>query len=298
LSVDSTSIMSSPPPPPPPATTTTTHGKGGASNNKPKAAQSSSFGVSLVFQRFRSCELLLNNAEWVRVGHGRRRRRCRGRQSDAAAATTTTATESDECHDTESNSDNEPSQQQQHCGLLVYVSFSRHATPDCALQAAHTIVNLPLLTEGVWGDGVSKTFGALNHQQHDLDVDRSIVLVPQANLICKVKQQGRSVQYHGQASFAQGQELYLALVQHVRHLVNEHCGSDIRKLRGEGESQGAATAPVTGAQEDRWSSSEVDATSNAHPLRRPVEVVAGTFGTRQGLTIESDMGPFCHVVNL
>jgi D-Tyr-tRNA(Tyr) deacylase len=292
-------------PAPPPATTTTTHGKGGAPNNKPKAAPSNSFGVSLVFQRFRSCELLLNNAEWVRVGHGRRRR-CRSRQSDAAAAaaaatTTTTATTTSAAsdNDTESNQNQlteEPSQQQ-HCGLLVYVSFSRHATPDCALKAAHTIVSIPLLTEGVWGDGVSKTFGALNHQQH-FGVDRSIVLVPQANLICKVKQQGRSIQYHGQASFAQGQELYLMLVQHVRHLVNEPCGTMVGELRGEGESEGAAAAPVTGAQEDGWSSSEVDATSNAHQLRRPVVVAAGTFGTRQGLTIESDMGPFCHVVNL
>jgi D-Tyr-tRNAtyr deacylase len=295
--------MSSPAPPP---ATTTTHGKGGtSSNNKPKAAPSSSFGVSLVFQRFRSCELLLNNAEWVRVGRGRRRRRCRSRQSDAAAAaktatTTTTNADSDNnIHSNQNPSEEEEQsqqQQQQHCGLLVYVSFSRHATPDCALKAAHTIVNLPLLTDGVWGDGVSRTFGALNHH-YDLDVDRSIVLVPQANLICKVKQQGRSVQYHGQASFAQGQDLYLMLVQHVRHLVNEHCGTIVGKIRGEGESMGAAAAPVTGEQEDRTMSG-VDATTNAHPLRRPVEVVAGTFGTRQGLAIESDMGPFCHVVNL
>jgi D-Tyr-tRNAtyr deacylase len=253
--------------------------------------------VSLVFQRFRYCELLLNNAEWVRVGQGRRRRRCRSRQSDAAAAAATTTSSAD-CDNEINSNQNQLMEEQRHCGLLVYVSFSRHATPDCAVKAAHTIVNLPLLTEGVWGDGVSRTFAALNQQQYDLGVDRSIVLVPQANLICKVKQQGKSVQYHNQATFAQGRELYLMLVRHVRHLVNEHCGNDIRKVRGEGESEGAAAAPVTGEQGDRSSLSEVDTTSNAHQLRGPVEVVAGTFGTRQGLTIESDMGPFCHVVNL
>jgi hypothetical protein len=29
-----------------------------------------------------------------------------------------------------------------------------------------------------------------------------------------------------------------------------------------------------------------------------IHVVAGSFGKRQGLVMESDMGPFCHVVNL
>jgi hypothetical protein len=29
-----------------------------------------------------------------------------------------------------------------------------------------------------------------------------------------------------------------------------------------------------------------------------IQVVSGSFGKRQGLELLSDMGPFCHVVNL
>ena len=38
--------------------------------------------------------------------------------------------------------------------------------------------------------------------------------------------------------------------------------------------------------------------NDASLLNRYCPVVAGTFGTRQGLRIDSDMGPFCHVVQL
>jgi D-Tyr-tRNA(Tyr) deacylase len=289
----------SPSAPLPAPTTTTAHSKGGPSKGSSSSSSSSSFGVSLVFQRFRSCELLVNDAEWVRVG-------CTSRSETAAAAAaaaTTTATSADCSNDIKSDPPPESRQQQQqqqqhHCGLLVYVSFARDAAPDCVGKAARAIVSIPLLTEGVWGDGVSKTFGALSlrqNQQQEHNVGRSIVLVPQANLICKVKQQGKSVQYHGQASSIKGRDLYEQLVQHVQRLVDEHNESSRNSIRergseeGAGESDGVVPSAAARSSEDN--------------APRPgggggVEVVAGTFGTRQGIAIESDMGPFCHVVNI
>jgi hypothetical protein len=68
-------------------------------------------------------------------------------------------------------------------GILVYASFAKSATKETVMQAAKTIVNLPVLTRGVWGDGLD-TVSVLNMAGSSDGV--AVLLVPQANLICKV----------------------------------------------------------------------------------------------------------------
>ena len=73
----------------------------------------------------------------------------------------------------------------EHCGLLVYVSFEKSATQESTKNSASTVMNLPVLTTGLWGDGVSRQMSVLDlaaaHPNR-----ASIVIVPQANLISKV----------------------------------------------------------------------------------------------------------------
>lgn len=104
------------------------------------------------------------------------------------------------------------------CGLLVYISFAKSATKEKAFQAAKTILNLPLLTQGAWGDGTD-TKGFLDITA---DCKPHLLLVPQANLISKVKSQGKSIQYHGQIEKEKGMELYNHFADCVRALVLEH----------------------------------------------------------------------------
>lgn len=69
------------------------------------------------------------------------------------------------------------------CGMLVYASFAKSATKDKVMQAAKTIMNLPVLTRGMWGDA-SETASALELASEGGNV--GVMLVPQANLISKV----------------------------------------------------------------------------------------------------------------
>ena len=109
----------------------------------------SSKAVHLVVQRYRSCKLLLNETEWV----------CQG------------------------------SRETNHCGLLLYVSFAAEADHAAVSAAADTALNLPVLTTGLWGDGVSEQFSVKQQllTQNCYALTTSITIVPQANLICKVR---------------------------------------------------------------------------------------------------------------
>ncbi|KAL9182441.1 hypothetical protein ACHAXT_013093 [Thalassiosira profunda] len=93
------------------------------------------------------------------------------------------------------------------CGVLAYVSFSSSTTRSQVESAASTLVNLPVLTTGLWGDGASTTRSILVLAA-EAQSKCSLVIVPQANLISKVKQGGKSIQYHGQINKEEGQELY------------------------------------------------------------------------------------------
>ena len=106
--------------------------------------------IRLVVQRFRKASLVVEDSKIVTVGN------------DASLLTT------------DAN---------RFCGILVYASFAKSATKEKVMQAARTIMNLPLLTRGVWGDG-SEPVSVLDTADSGGDV--AVILVPQANLICKV----------------------------------------------------------------------------------------------------------------
>jgi D-Tyr-tRNAtyr deacylase len=179
----------------------------------------------MVIQRYRKASLLIDEMDYVTVG--------------------------EEEEEEESNCNNG----QHHIGMLVYISFSKIATPDVVQRAAKTILNLPIQTEGAWGDGsstksilqvsaaaaaaanVNEHADASNqkqqHQQQGKEVatsnnktknknNVSIMLVPQANLIAKVTRNGKSVQYRDQIDKKQGEELYNLFVKYVKEILIEN----------------------------------------------------------------------------
>ena len=75
--------------------------------------------VSIVVQRFRECRLLIDESEYVTVG-----------------------------------GDNNTSS----CGILAYVSFASSTTRAQVMQAAQTLLNLPILTTD---------FGVMENHLHD-----------------------------------------------------------------------------------------------------------------------------------
>ena len=157
-------------------------------------ASSSEHGAAkMVIQRFRSASLLLSPGETVQIN----------KSENQAKAT---------------------------CGMLVYVSFSKVAETNrsAIFAAAKTLLNLSVLTRGVWGDG-SGTISALelatelnNAKDASSNGGVPIVLVPQANLISKVKNNGKSIQYHGQCAKSLGKELFAIFVRSVQLISYEH----------------------------------------------------------------------------
>jgi D-Tyr-tRNA(Tyr) deacylase len=206
--------------------------------------ESNTKSVHLVFQRFRKCRLLLNEETVVHVGGGGGGVGNDGEFHDdtlllnpLSSAPTTTV------------------------GLLVYVSFAATADEKKVLQAATTVLNLPIVTLGSWGDGSSTKsllqWAALmddpqqQQQQENKTVDTngmaeeepsakntmspiSLVLVPQANLISKVKSNGKSIQYHGLIAKARGEALYDYFCTSILDLALAHqlqCRSSISSIR-------------------------------------------------------------------
>lgn len=146
--------------------------------------------VELVFQRFRQARLLLEEEQRVvTVGEW---------NDDAMLAPSTS---------------HEPSQSAT-TGVLVYVSFSKSATKEKVEQAAKTVLNLPIATIGAWGDTYSTTASLLKLAV-EMDAASAeskkprlfLMIVPQANLISKVKNSGKSIQYHNQCAKNLGEEL-------------------------------------------------------------------------------------------
>lgn len=105
----------------------------------------------------------------------------------------------------------------------AYISFAASSSPAQAEQAAQTLLHLPILTTGLWGDGASSTTSLLNLAAAP-ESTCSLVIVPQANLISKVKQDGKSIQYHGQIDKATGAGLYDYFCECVQgKLLEEQC---------------------------------------------------------------------------
>ena len=142
--------------------------------------------AQVVVQRYRSCQLLINETDWVSVGDN-----SLGDLKDGETA------------------------QDGHCGLLVYISFARDCSFSTVDRTVTAILNLPVLTAGQWGDGSSSTH-SLNDQWARTPMTASLVIVPQANLISSLKKKdGSSIQYHDQCSKERGRVLYHYFVNEV-----------------------------------------------------------------------------------
>lgn len=103
------------------------------------------------------------------------------------------------------------------CGLLAYISFGSSTTQSQVETAAQTLLNLPVLTTGLWGDS-SSTQSILSLATTSTS-SCSLVIVPQANLISKVK--GKTIQYHGQIDKVSGEQLYDYFCSHVQGILLE-----------------------------------------------------------------------------
>ena len=159
--------------------------------------------MHLVLQRYRHCRILLREEEWVSVG-------VQGKSEQEKDFSDDPADES-------------------HCGLLVYVSFAAGCTRSMVANAAETIVNLPLLTTGLWGDGTSEPRSLLDFvsMSSTSKALSSVVLCPQANLISKIRGKS-SLTYRGQCAKDEGHQLFSLFACHVMGFLLER-QSEIRE---------------------------------------------------------------------
>lgn len=175
--------------------------------------------VRMVIQRYRHASLLVDESKVVSVG-----RKC------SSLIDTTTSS----------------SVLERHLGLLLYISFSKTATEEKVLQAAKTLLNMPVGTLGAWGDGsttksvlqlLSSSSNSFDPSSSSKGIENSesssspsspessplsIILVPQANLIAKITKNGKSIQYRDQIAKEEGRELYENFCNSVQNLLLEH----------------------------------------------------------------------------
>eukprot|EP00525_Craspedostauros_australis_P003231 CAMPEP_0198129658 /NCGR_PEP_ID=MMETSP1442-20131203/52244_1 /TAXON_ID= /ORGANISM="Craspedostauros australis, Strain CCMP3328" /LENGTH=358 /DNA_ID=CAMNT_0043790099 /DNA_START=103 /DNA_END=1179 /DNA_ORIENTATION=- len=353
---------------PPPASTVASR------STNTKGGDADAAAVHLVIQRFRGCSLLVEESRVVTVGE-------HPPSPKSVEEVLLGASSASASKDADANA-----QQQQHqeetlrpTGILAYVSFSKTANRETVQQAARTLLNLPVVTIGSWGDG--STTQSLLQMAKKLETTANptrvhpllfLIIVPQANLISKVKSQGRSIQYHHQIQKDLGKELYEHFNDCLRSmLLEQQCQcrgiamtasslssqnktkSSIpdpsippsRLFEDAAQYQGLYTAerdenglPVTNRttnealtksakkklrkvleahnkRHDKYLAQKPDASKAPTVAESSVSskmedkesmqldpkfvtLVCGTFGKRQGLTFHSDMGPFCHVVQI
>jgi len=359
--------------------------------NNPSSTETS---VRMVLQRYRQASLLIDEKEIVTVGN---------KTSTLQRSLPNVENEQPPCSKTGNNSTSTESSSSS-LGLLVYISFSSMCANDKVKQAAKTVLNMPIGTLGAWGDGSStKSMLQLLTDNNKIppalttlpssSSPLSIMLVPQANLICKVKKNGKSIQYHNQIDKTKGEEFFNLFVNNVRQVLfdtqillqNGSAGKMQHKKNSNNNSSTPNPAiipkdlfrqeqednnntkeyatfddkgiPLTLTNGDKITKSgrkKLQKIYDAHVKRHTkylqqqrkkggeekvvdekveqsqsqskscsseqstkistnnvknskscstldsffVQLVVGTFGKRQGLEIHSDMGPFCHVVEL
>lgn len=222
--------------------------------------------VHLVVQRYRRCRILLNETEWRNVGSS-------SLSSDDNASET-------------------------HCGWLVYTSFAAGATQETIQKAVLTLFQMPFGTWGHWEEkgGRPQTLSAMMQQAHNdhvaaastKDHRLSLVLCPQANLVSQIKRNGKSVQYHGQCDKVLSEQLFYYFGLYLQALLLEQ-QCQIREQPVPESLPSWKDLPLEEAlaTDTTWTGA-LDA----------ITIVSGSFGKRQGLEFSSDMGPFCHTVQV
>ena len=207
-------------------------------------------------------------------------------------------------------------EQDEHIGVLVYVSFAKTATVEMVDKAALTILNLPIHTEGQWGDGQSSTKSILALQQQQQQQSTaslsttcpkapptlSILLVPQANLIAKITRNGKSVQYREQSTKQRGEDLYHRLVTSVRTTLlaheeahQHHVTTSSKKNKPEAHHQHTknnkltdASIPPTELFRYRQQQQQQQAADSPHPTT--THIMYGTFDDSTGWPLTTAEG--------
>lgn len=212
---------------------------GGRGNGVEDAASAHGSSIRMVVQRYRHAKILIDECKEIFVG--RPIRNLVGLNEDDDESYMTSA------------------------GILAYISFAKLATEEKVEQCARTLLNLPILTLGAWGDGkgtssiLHLTAEAFKKQKETLKSSSKIVgirdgaaspisllLVPQANITAKVKKLGKSIQYRDQTSKSEGERLYAYFCQFVEKLLLEHHeavkqGGGLHLTANPGDTGGAAT---------------------------------------------------------
>ena len=323
--------------------------------------------IKLVIQRYRKANVLIDESKVVTVGVGN--------DDDKSSSSSSSLLMSPSASPSSSPS----------VGLLAYISFSKTSTNQHVEQAATTLLNLQVLTLGGWGDGTStqsilelaseKQQAIIKKEDGDI-YNLSIVLIPQADLICKVKRNGKSIQYHDQISKTKGEELYKLFVDQVRTQLIEHQTNSQQNKKTSATNNKPGTPdpsippedlfrlhfdnaygsfdengfPLTTKSSDNGEEEYIPLSKSAkkkltkiydahikrhekflkeggnastekntvsqevakregdigehkeeqqeNSINKLVTIVAGSFGKRQGIEIYSDMGPFCHIVEI
>lgn len=196
----------------------------------------SSNSVHLVIQRYRSCKILLNETEWVTQGG----RATKGGGITLEGQAVENIHEAETISNIANDSNHHHHHHSTHCGLLIYVSFAKNINAKSCWEAAETCCNVPILTNGLWGDTTSELFSLKqiltittttitnddisNHMKCKNSVlpQTSVTIVPQANLICTMKRHGTSIQYHNQVSKEDGRDYYDLFVNYIRANIYEY----------------------------------------------------------------------------
>lgn len=110
-------------------------------------------------------------------------------------------------------------------------------------------------------------------------------------------------------TMANGAVLTKSATKKLRKIYDAHAQKHLKYVQQQQQRSSSSDLPLPTAVPPTASSSvmvvEEEPPSSSPPwstwmesCRTKCQVVAGSFGKRQGLAIESDMGPFCHVVTI
>eukprot|EP00494_Astrolonche_serrata_P025791 UN26052 len=97
--------------------------------------------------------------------------------------------------------------------MIIYISFCQGTKESDIDKAVNNIIQLPLLTMGQWGDG-SGTCSLIDILKKK--VEQSILVIPQAALVCSLKDGGKRLSYGDQCEKNEAKRLYHYFLRQLR----------------------------------------------------------------------------------
>ena len=116
-------------------------------------------------------------------------------------------------------------------GLVILISFANGATESSVQRAAQTVLTIPLITLGVWGDGTPpQSVVSMHRDGHDV----SIMIIPQAAMTSRVK--GKVLTYRDQLAKEESERFYNLFIDAIRAVATE----ELAPVALSGEDHGEA----------------------------------------------------------